>query len=256
VRSPIPTNNVPVVMNNPDVLLVGDVVIEPITTDPNVTVGSVTWYKSDVRFSGPQYLAFSTIKPTSVNWASAGVACPVSGTIAGEVATGLIITNTYDCDNREGYVVPNSAAAPAFDPAVAPAGPQGSTVQYPTNGFNNLGAEFELQDEDRWFLISTPFFVDPALLNGVYADQKAPTVEVFGQSPSTLYVGGDALSDLKVAFNRFFDEAWVNADYAFLNAMRDFDGGVGVDADTRTTWKWAGGTAGGLRGLHRRHRDR
>jgi len=241
----IPSNNVPVVMNNKDVLLVGDVVIEPITLEPNVTTVVGTWYKSDVRFSGPQYVAFSTEKPTSVNWPSVGGVCPVSGTVDGEVGTGLVITNTYDCDDRQGYVVPNSNVVPTFDPALPPAGPQGSTVQYPDSGFVNLGAEFELMGEDRWFLIAKPFLVDPALLDGVYADKKAPTVEVFGQSPSTLLVGADPLSALKVAFNRFFDEPWVNADYAFLNAMRADDGndGVGVDADTRTTWKWAGGTA-------------
>jgi hypothetical protein len=240
-EAPVPSNEVPVVMNNADALMLGSPSFTPDTSDPNVTVGGNTWYTGNATFVGPQYLSFSTAVPTAVNWADAGSAgCTVASSLAGTAATGLLITNTYNCAGTQGTVVPNAIGAPTFAPLPAPAGPDGSTVTYPTLGFSALGAQFMLNDatgtpENRWFLLPPAFpGANPLILR---IDNQAPVVEVHGQAGSTLGVGARL-----VAFNENFDQPWVNASYAFLGDVATSDGatGVGVNAATRKTWEWNG----------------
>jgi hypothetical protein len=160
----------------------------------------------------------------------------VTSSLAGAGPAGVLITNNYNCAGVEGTLVPNAVAAPTFVPAVAPAGPDGSTVVYPTLGFSTLGAEFELDNDTRWFVIPPAFpAANPLTL---YMDNKAPTVETHGQANSTLGVGG-----FFVAFNDLFDQQWVNASYPFSQDIATADGGSGVDATTRTAWEWNGDTS-------------
>jgi hypothetical protein len=238
--APIPSNEVPVVMNNPDALFLGNASFTPDTPDPSVTVAPNTWYTGNATFTGPQYVSYSTTVPTAVNWPDAGTAgCAVTSSLAGTATDGIVITNNYNCAGVEGSVIPNAVAAPTFTPAAAPAGPDGSTVTYPTTGFSTLGAQFMLDSEDRWFVIPPAFPATNPLT--LFLDNKAPTVEVHGQNFSTLGVGA-----LKVAFNDDFDQSWVNATYPFIQDVATADGGVGVALSTRTTWEWDGTTTAGF----------
>ncbi len=236
--APIPSNEVPVVMNNIDALFLGAAAFTPDTDTPNfVSTVPNTWYTGNATFVGPQYLAYSTVVPTGVNWPDAGSAvCAVTSSLAGAADAGLLITNNYNCAGVEGTVVPNAVASPGFVPVVAPAGPDGSTVLYPTLGFSTLGAPFMLDSDARWFVIPPAFpAANPLIL---YMDNKAPTVETHGQALSTLGVGG-----FFVAFNDLFDQQWVNATYPFLQDVAAVDGGTGVDAATRMTYQWDGSTS-------------
>jgi hypothetical protein len=240
-EAPVPSNEVPVVMNNADAVMLGAASLTPDTDDPSVVVGANTWYTGNVTFTGPIYLSFSTKVPTAVTWPDAGTAgCTVTGAPAGTYDGGLVITNNYNCAGTQGSVTPNAVAAATFAPVPAPAGPDGSTVTYPA-GFSALGAQFELNDamgevEDRWFLL--PAALPAANPLTVYIDNQAPVVEVDGQAVQTL--GGG----LSVAFNEAFDEPWVNADYAFLQDVQTSDaGGVGMATGETVTWKWDGSTS-------------
>jgi hypothetical protein len=235
--APIPSNEVPVVMNNIDALFLGNAALTPNTPSPSFFLSPNTWYTGNATFVGPQYLAYSTVVPTSVRWADAGTAgCSVTGTLAGSVPAGLLITNNYNCAGVEGTVIPNAVAAPSFTPAVAPAGPDGSTVVYPALGFSTIGAPFMLDNDERWFVIPPVFPASNPLK--VYVDNKAPRVETHGQAFSTLGVGG-----FFVAFNDAFDQQWVNAQYPFIQDVATSDGGTGVAMATRTTYQWDGATS-------------
>ncbi|NNM07053.1 MAG: hypothetical protein HKO65_18315 [Gemmatimonadetes bacterium] len=243
--APIPSNEVPVVMNNVDALMLGAPMLTPDTDDPSVVVGANTWYTGNATFTGPIYLSYSTMVPTSSTWLDVGTAgCTVTGAPAGTPTTGLVITNNYNCAGTQGTVIPDAMTVVNYLPPMPIAGPDGSVVTYPLNGFSALGAPFMLNDamgmsEQRWFLLPpVPVAANPFT---VYVDNFAPIVETDGQVVQTL--GGG----LAVAFNEAFDEPWVNGPYAFAGDISSSDaGGTGVDAATVTAWKWDGSNSVGF----------
>jgi hypothetical protein len=229
--APIPTNEVPVVMNNPDVLLQGALS----HTRPDgvncVTVSGNQWCTGGTVLSGYEYLSFGTIQPTAVRFANTtgtAVCADPTTVFLGTPPTGQVVTNVYNCPGVEGTVIPAITAAPYVAYPSGSVGPDGSDLTKPT-GFSRLGAAFTLGGEDRWFVIGTP----PALTSTTLrVDNKAPGVEVHGQLASTV-------EDLKVAFHDDFSQHWVNASYAFLQDVKYTEAGSGVvSPDGITTLRW------------------
>jgi len=225
---PIPTNKVPVVMQNEDGMLPGfafggDLVFtpdEPLRTA--IGENDETWYAGLATFSGPQFLSYTSIVPDYVEF-DIDPGCDLDGfTIVGDALTGIAVTNTFDCE--EGNYWPDHTDG--FDVGYPTGvGPDGTAVNY--NGyFSAIGAEFYLGDGTvgpRRFVIMEPEDGQIEDSNDLWLDNVAPDVWID-------YEG-------VVAFNDDFDQWWVKGDYDFVaeDVMSD-DSGVGFVSEQAFLW--------------------
>jgi len=239
---PIPTNRVPVVMQNYDAMLPGmafggDLLFTP--DEPLRTAlgeNDETWYAGSATFTGPVFLSYSTHTPSDAAFDSdCGYAD--TETIVGDYMTGITVANTYDCDAFEGNVEPEWWGFYVdYDSYV---GPDGTAVRFYDDCeggcMSAIGAEFFLSDGTvgpRRFVISDPVEGQIEDSNDLWMDNLAPDVSL----------------DEPVAFNDDFSEWWVKGDYDFV--VRDVlseDGGVGFVIEQ--AFLWVQGDPGSCTGL-------
>jgi hypothetical protein len=233
-ETPTPSNEVPVVMQNIDRILSTNMTLTPDEPERTAQNGGADWFAGSATFSGPQYLAYSTVEPTAVAFTSS--ICTGTSAFEGDYAEGLLVSATYPCAGVEGAL---SISGPITVTVPAGPGPDGTAVVTPT-AFSGLGAQFTLESETRRFVLSPdPGLVLPAALN---MDNLGPTIYVDGEA-------GMPNAALLVAFNDLFDEPWVKADYMFLQDITVIDGGVGVDTDATQGHLWVQGAPGSCSGM-------
>jgi hypothetical protein len=238
VVEPVSTNKVAVVMDNSDVLMASDGAMTPgVVTRYNqgfasdiVTGVGLSWNTGGLQYTGPIYISFSTTHQASY-WSAGSCGSAGGYSQVGAYDTGIIITNLWACAGVEaqnqtpGTSFPTTFSGPTL-------GPDGTAVSLPSQ-WSALGAKFELDDEDRWYVL-TP---GPAGLSGpAYFD-------IDNRGPSITVQNGVGPGNAKVAFNDNFDEPWVNASYAFAVDGSWTDGGVGVDAATKLIHLWVQGSS-------------
>ncbi|MHB1329684.1 MAG: Ig-like domain-containing protein, partial [Gemmatimonadales bacterium] len=222
--TPIASNAVPVVMNNPDVLVRRSysetdrpASLAPTAGNPSAVslIDGNTYYKGAQDVDGFDYVAFGTVAPATVSLT--GNLCGASSNLVQAGATaagGVALTGTFDCAGVEGGNTVNGVAGVAY-PAGA-TGPDGTTLA-PAAGISTTATAFMLAGEQRWNVIPPTVGPNPG---PVYVDNKGPTVVVG-----------------TVAYNDNFDQPWVNAAYAFSQDLAADDGtligadsvGVGID---------------------------
>jgi hypothetical protein len=239
VEAPIPTNDVPVIMNNVDVLMSSDGGLIPgiVTRDGEggspITVGGNVWDTGGLMYDGPIYISFSTTVQTA-SWTACGAGGV--GAVVGTAATGITLSNTWACATTEAINQGPGIALPAGYTGVA-LGPDGTPVTLPA-AWSALGAMFTLDSESRWYVLTPgPAGLTPPAVFDI--DNVGPTITI---------ANGTGAGNWGVAFSMLFDQPWVNASYAFLQDGTWVDGGVGVDLATRMTHLWVQGTPGSCSG--------
>jgi len=230
--APIPTNDVPVVMNNSDVLMSSDgAMISGVVTrfnegpsDIPTTVPSASWNTGGIQYDGPIYISFSTTVQTA-SWAAMACGAGV-GTTAGTAATGITLSNTWACAAVEAMNQTPGIGLPIGYTGVA-LGPDGTAVTLP-GAWSALGASFMLDGTDRWFVL-TP---GPAGLT-------PPSVfDIDNVGPTITMAAGAVAGSWGVAFNSLFDQPWINASYLLAQDALWVDGGVGNDLATQMIHLW------------------
>lgn len=214
---PIPTNKVPVVMQNEDRLIPGDSVggnlmfaadsmaVTGWYYENGATLGGLNdWYKGPSTFTGPQYLSYSMDKPTSVKFTTQPTVCTAASTVTGSYDAGITLSNAFACAATEGLVWPNHNSFTVV--SSSPLGPDGTAVMV-SDTMASLGAQFMLSDPTneigpRRYVIGQPISVQILPADSLLIDNLGPTV--------TLNT---------VAFNRLWDEQWINADYDLIEGM-------------------------------------
>jgi len=221
--TPIGSNLVPVLMNNPDAATVPAALSDVSTAAPEpVNVAGTLWYKGSMQTSF-NYIAFTNRAPASaLTLLNAGCGTQTS-TVTGTPTTGLSVNNVWTCAGVEGARNVTGPGATAW--AAGTLGPDGSALVGPetaappvvTPGYSTVGAQFCVSTtvpcpaaSRRWNLI-TPA---PAGIPG-------PSFNVDNVAPVPT-VGN-------VAFNDLFDQPWVNASYLFAQDVSAVDGGVGLN---------------------------
>lgn len=240
---PIPSNEVPVVMNNVDALLVEDVTFEPgspeNTAEGASVGGNTTWFAGSVIFDGANYISYAGpgFEPTAVRFADDNGTCGApTSSLAGDAETGIVVTNTFACTLTEGPIGPDYANGTQTTILPTTVGPDGSVVVPPGN-VSRLGAQFMLDGEQRWFLVpNNAGLVPPADIN---IDNLGPTIVVDGENDADRQPPSTDVNGV-VAFMDAFDQWWVKADYDFSQDIMITDGGVGVDAAATQGMLWAG----------------
>lgn len=217
---PVPTNKVPIVMQNYDAMLPG----EDVGGNLELAVDEVSihavdadgddWYTGPVYLTGPLFLAYATETPESVEF---DAQCDVSAnSLVGDYTTGIKVLNTFDCSNYEGIVDPEDDSDFSFNVEYeTTVGPDGTAIVVNDEGFVAIGAEFFLSDGTvgpRRFIIEDPLDEQIDLPEGIPIDNKGPTV-IMGP----------------VAFNPLWDEWWINDEYVLTDAITIIDDGVGAD---------------------------
>lgn len=213
--TPLASNAIPVVMNNPDQAIV-PAALETDAGALSFVNGGTTWYKSGLT-TNMTYLSYSTIVPASalVN-ISAGCGT-ITNAITGTAATGINVNRKWTCAATEGLRSVTSLTAATY-PAGS-VGPDGSVIT-PASAFSTVGGSYIVAGENRWNLITpTP----NALPGPVGVDNLGPAIAV-----------------ATVAFNAGYDQQWVNASYAFGPRFTPTDGGSGVAAGTLTVYEFVG----------------
>lgn len=219
----IPSNEVPVVINNPDAILLLDGMGSRPAMSPDAgaksadDVGGTTWYTGSATYGEYTYLSYAGagFEPTAVAFpeAAPAVCGAVTSTVSGSATAGILVSQNWACATGEGAVLP---AVPGGTPAVTVptlVGPDGSTVA-PATGVSRLGAQFTLNGETRHFLLTSSAGLSAP--SGLPIDNVAPAVTVNDGT------GGDF-----VAFFDGFTEQWVKGDYPFVaNDVTATDGGV------------------------------
>ena len=230
--APIPTNDVPVVMTNADVLMSSDGALIPgiVTrngegpTDIPTLVPVAVWNTGGLMYDGPIYISFSTTVQVA-SWA-AGACLNGVGATAGTAATGITLSNTWACAAVEAQNQTPGIALPVAYVGLA-LGPDGTAVGLPAN-WSALGASFPLGGETRWYVL-TP---GPAGLT-------APAVfDIDNVGPTITMAAGAAPGTWGVAFNAAFDQPWINASYALAQDATWVDAGVGNDLTTQQIHLW------------------
>lgn len=258
----VPSNSVPVIMNNPDrVLLVqGDIVWGAAAGATSAQDGGgATWWKGDGELSGVRFLSFSGVTPTHVEfdlendptslagfWGVGVCDEEPSSAFIGTPETGLLVTNTHDCDGEGDATVDIDDIQDVDYPSGA-IGPDGSDLAFDFDPAL-LGAQFFVSgstdiENKRNFLIdaSAGSITNPDEVN---FDALAPTVEVHGHTTGSNRFGVRADDTRFVAFNRFFDEQWVNASTDLFDFVEFDDDGVGVAAGFPTLHLFTGSCTG------------
>jgi hypothetical protein len=215
----------PLVMNNTDALIAPTGLAATSTTPSFTDANGVTWFTGSLTFTGAQYISFSTVTPTSIQFtASVCGTSTTTGSVSGTAATGISVSSTFDCTGFEGLA---SITAP-FPTIVMPtlSGPDGTAVTVPTD-YSGVGSAFCLpiagnpvfsgtppactpNADARWNLI-TPATPSPTLPGPVAIDNLGPLV--------TIGI---------IAFNAGYDQFWVNADYDLSAQVTAVDGGSGA----------------------------
>lgn len=230
--TPIASNAVPVLMNNPDAAT-QPTVLNRSTPSPSVVNGGFTWTAGGVDASW-NYIAFSNRAPvSSLNALACGAQASV---VSGTTTTGLTVANTWTCAGVQSSAVALGAVG-ATAWAAGTLGPDGSALRGPeiavilppntvaVAGYSSVGSSFRVGHPTsgpmRWNLITPTPNPLPA---AVAIDNVAP---VFG-----------ALAT--VAFNTTFDQPWINASFAFGNYGSPTDAGSGIDAAATGTRSWLG----------------
>lgn len=251
-EQPIPTNRVPVVVQNPDALLPGlsfggDLLISPDEPDRTAMNGDDVWYAGSATLTGPIFLSYTTETPSEV--AFIGSCADITDEITGDYMTGISVTNTYGCAGEtavlgvlgtfwvdyDNYVGPDGTAVTFygwngecgfFGPKdTAPTEPG----EYSECGMFALGAEFFLSDGTigpRRFVIPNPVEGQIEEPNTLNMDNEAPGIELDN-----------------VAFNPDFDEYWVKGDFDFLSPIDSWDnvsGMYGVEGIVEKAFMWTG----------------
>lgn len=212
--TPLASNAIPVVMNNPDQALA-----PALTTDAGAasfTNAGTTWFKSGLT-SNFTYLAYSTHVPASA-LANLSAACgTVTNTITGAAATGINVRRVWTCASTEGTRSITGLTAATY--AAGAVGPDGSVIA-PATQFSTVGGQYTVAGEARWNVITpTP----NALPGPIGVDNLGPSIAV-----------------ATIAFNASYDEQWVNASYAFAPRFTPADGGSGVAAGSLAVYEFVG----------------
>ncbi len=226
--TPIASNAVPVLMNNPDAAIAPAVLTRNIPS-PAIANGGFSWTAGGVN-STWNYIAFSNRAPaTSFNALACGVQ---TSAVTGTPSTGLTVANNWTCAGVQSSAVALGAIGATAWPALT-TGPDGSALigpEVPTilppslvavAGYSTVGSSFMVGGFTRWNLITPTPNPLPA---AVAIDNVAP---VFA-GPTT------------VAFNASFDFAWINAAYTFGNYAGPSDAGSGLDLTMTGTRTWPG----------------
>ncbi len=212
--TPLASNAIPVVMNNPDLALA-----PTLTTDAGAlsfTTGGTTWFKSGLT-TNFTYLSYSTHVPTAA-LATLSAACgTVTNTITGTAMTGINVSRNWTCASTEGLRSVTGMTAATY--AAGAVGIDGSVIT-PAAAFSTVGGSFTVAGESRWNVI-TP---SPNALPGPLAVDNL----------------GPAIASATVAFNAAYDQQWVNASYAFGPRFTPTDGGSGVAAGTLKVYEFVG----------------
>ena len=247
---PLPTNEVPMVLNNQDVVLPADFTFAheegvDCATGIGPNFEGETYCTGGTVLGWYEYVSFGTIQPEDVypdDFDGTTNPYEITTVIEGSPETGQTVMNTMTYPDREGSTYPDFYNGFEVDFPDGAQGPDGSVLQAPY-GFSRLGAEFTLSGQTRWFVITPDF--DGAMPNApegpqmapgfwvpdvdaLYVDNLGPTVEVDGET-------GSAYASEQVAFNDDFDEAWINQDYIFAGDIHAQDYGVGLDVDETFT---------------------
>lgn len=226
--TPIASNAVPVLMNNPDAAIAPAVLTRNIPT-PAIANGGFSWTAGGVNSSW-NYIAFSNRVPaSSFNALGCGAQTSV---VTGTPTTGLTVANNWTCAGVQSSAVALGAIGATAWPALT-VGPDGSALigpEVPTilppnlvavSGYSTTGSSFLVGGFTRWNLITPTPNPLPA---AVAIDNVAP---VFA-GPTT------------VAFNTSFDFSWINASYAFGNYAGPSDAGSGLNLAATGTRTWPG----------------
>ncbi|MBX3146013.1 MAG: Ig-like domain-containing protein [Gemmatimonadales bacterium] len=237
--TPIASNAVPVVMNNPDLLVRRSYAeterpasLAPTAGNPSAVslIDGNTYYKGTQDVDGFDYLAFGTVAPASVSLS--GNLCGGSSNLVDAGATaagGIALTGTFACAGVEGGNTINGVSGVAY-PAGA-VGPDG-TALVAAAGISTTATAFTLAGEQRWNVVPPTVGPNPG---PVWVDNKGPTVAID-----------------QVAFNDSFDQPWINAAYAFAQDLLADDGtliggdsvGVGIDYSVWPRAREFNGTCG------------
>ncbi|MFN0180645.1 MAG: Ig-like domain-containing protein [Gemmatimonadales bacterium] len=205
--TPIASNAVPVVMNNPDaVVRTSAAALTATSTTPSAVNGGNTYFKGTQSIAGYNYIGFGKATPATVTLTS--TTCGVSGNLigAGSATSGLVLAGTYACAAVQGSNTVTETPTTTY--AVGAVGPDGTPLVAPV-GVRTVGSAFQLNSESRWNMIAPAVGPSPGPL---FVDNLAPTVTIGN-----------------VAFNDLFDQPWVNGSYAFAQDLGATDiGGSGV----------------------------
>lgn len=209
--TPIASNAIPIVMNNPDQAIAP----ASLDTDPGALShanGGITWFKSGLSTSFT-YLAYSTIDPTSVVATLSGGCGTATGTMTGTHDTGLIVDRNWTCAGTEAQRSITGVGAVTYP--VGAVGPDGSVI-VAAAAFSTVGGQFDVAGDARWNLITpTP----NALPGPVAVDNLGPATQIANNAnpdPKTV-----------VAFNAMFDQWWINHNYTFTAEIDvDLPGGT------------------------------
>ena len=159
--TPIASNAVPVLMNNPDAAIAPAVLTRNIPT-PAIANGGFSWTAGGVN-STWNYIAFSNRAPaSSLNALACGAQTSV---VTGTPTTGLTVANNWTCAGVQSSAVALGAIGATAWPALT-VGPDGSALigpEVPTilppntvavAGYSTVGSAFLVAGVSRWNLIT------------------------------------------------------------------------------------------------------
>ena len=229
--TPIASNAVPVVMNNPDRLVrTSTASLIPTSSTPSVVSGGNTFYAGSQTTAGFAYIAFGKAVPATVTLNSS--ICGASANLipgSASATGGIALSGIFGCVGVEGGNTITGVSAVTY--AAGAVGPDGTPLTPPV-GISSVGTAFQLNGENRWNMIFPAVGPNPGL---TYVDNKAPSVWIANPAVALNPVPG------QVAFNDLFDQQWINGAYTHFaqyvavtapnNDLLAIDGGVGLAAN-------------------------
>jgi hypothetical protein len=233
--APLPSNEVPIVLNNPDYVVAADLMYSPLSPDGAQDVDGDTWFGGNTQFTADFFLPFSGVQPEWIEFEEDGGSCSFDvdeSSVTGGLETGWTVVSSYDCTGGEGpSEIDNDIESFSYGDAVE--GPDGTDLRI-GESMARLGAEFMLDGETRRFLRTGD--VPVTLPDELLVDNTAPSLFIYGDETDTPPGAG---ADLQVAYNVEFDQWWVQSDFAFESTVwadaagtvssTQADDGVGID---------------------------
>ena len=222
---PISSNSIPVVMKNADSWVAGTTpVLTPASTSPSfTTIGPVTWYKSDVNFTGgPNYISFFPVTPTI----TVSSACGSSGNaVSGTPSTGITLAGTFPCaaSTLEASI---GFSGVNVTPGTAPA----ADVVYiaaDSEDMEQVGTAYSVAGSSRYNLLSGGPSVPGNTGNTVAIDTKAPVI-----TPNAIGFLSGGAAPYNCETTGITPGCWVGASYSFSGDFPASDGGTGVASVT------------------------